>query len=285
MGQDPNRGVQGFDLAGALAVTAGLSLLVYGLSNGQAWEWSSPQTIGLLGASVALLAAFVAIEHPQPSPLIRLGIFRIRSLAVGNAGFLLTSSGMYGAFYFSSLYVQDVLGYNPLRSGLSLLPLTIGVLIGAGAAQALLECVGPRLTAVSGSAFAAGGMLLLIRMAAAGQYASTVLPGLLVLAVGLGLAMVPFTLLATGGVSEAESGLATGIDTASSYVGGAVGLAVLTAIAAANPAHLGGRAALVSGYHVAYMGAAILLAAPVPLLAVPCRPARAPDRPHPAAGD
>ncbi len=257
-----------FDLPGAIVVTAGLTLLVYTLSNTQSWGWSSPRTIALLAASLLLLVVFVAVEHKQPAPLVRLGIFKIRSLAVANIGFLLTSAGMYGAFYFASLYVQDALGYSPLRSGLALLPLTVGVLIGAGGAQAMLGRFGPRLAAIAGAILGAAGMGLLIRTGSTSDYAATLLPGLLVLAIGLGLAMVPFTLLATGGVTEPESGLASGLYTASSYLGGAVGLAVLATVAAANTPHAANTSQIVHGYHAAYLTAAILLAAAIPLLAL-----------------
>lgn len=257
-----------FDLSGAVVVTAALTLLVYTFSNAPVWGWSSPLTVALFVVVLVLLAVFLVIERRKASPLVRLGIFKIRSLAVANAGFLLTSAGMYGAFYFASLYVQDVLGYRPLIAGLALLPLTVGVLLGAGLAQVVLGRFGARVAALGGSVLGAGGMVLLLRTTTASAYATTLLPGLLVLAVGLGLAMVPFTLLATNGVAEKESGLASGLYTASSYLGGAVGLAVLAAVAAAHTPHAAGTAQSVSGYHAAYLAAAILLAVAVPLLAV-----------------
>lgn len=256
------------DMPGAVTITAALAALTYVLTNGRAWGWGSARTAGLLAAAAVLLAGFVAIEFRSRSPLVRPGIFRLRTLSVGNAGFMLTSSGMFGMFYFSSLYVQEVLGYSPLRSGLALLPLTIGVLGGAGLAQLLIQRAGLRVTTVSGLIIGAAGGLVLTRISVHGDYFAVFLPGLLVLALGIGLSMVPFTLLATTGVAEDEAGLASGLYTTVSYIGGAVGLAGLSALAIAGTAsrHVGGGpqarlAAQVSGYHVAFFSSAVLLAA------------------------
>lgn len=183
--------------------------------------------------------------------------------------FLFASAGMYGMFFFSSLYVQDVLGYSALRSGVALLPLTVGVLIGAGGSQPLIKLLKVRVVAVIGLVVGVVGALLLTRITVGGAYTTGFLPGLFVIAVGLGLALVPFTMMATSGVPEADSGLASGLYTATSYTGGAVGLAVLSTIAATRTAHvLHGAAfrsthdrlsALVGGYHYAFVTAAVLL--------------------------
>lgn len=260
----------GFDLAGAVTITAGLGLVVYALSVAPGWGWGAGGTVGLLVAGAVLVLGFVLIERRIRRPMVPLGIFRIRPLAAGNIGFLFASAGMYGMFFFSSLYVQDVLGYSALRSGVALLPLTVGVLVGAGGSQPLIKLLKIRAVAVIGLAVGVIGALLLTRITVGGAYATGFLPGLFVIAVGLGLAMVPFTMMATSGVPESDAGLASGLYTATSYTGGAVGLAVLSTIAASRTAgllHGAGSstparlAALAGGYRYAFVAAAILLGA------------------------
>ena len=259
-----------FDFAGATSVTAGLVVLTYTLVNAQAWGWGSGRTVGLFAASLALLLAFGLIEARSRSPLIRLSIFRIRALAVADVSFFLTASGLFAMFYFTSLYVQDVLGYSPRKSGLALLPLTAGIIAGAGAAQRLMRWLGVRLVASGGLAIAAVGMVLLTGISVNSSYVSDFLPGLVVLSTGMGLTFVPITLLATSGVQSQDAGLASGLFNTMSQVGGALGLAILSSVAASRTATiLSGRGqntpyahltALVSGFQVAYVAAAVLLA-------------------------
>ena len=259
-----------FDVAGATSVTAGLVVLTYTLVNAQAWGWGSWRTVGLFATSVALLLTFVIIEARSRSPLIRLSIFRIRTLAVADASFFLTASGLFAMFYFTSLYVQDVLGYSPRKSGLALLPLTAGIIAGAAAAQRLIRWLGVRLVASGGLAIAALGMVLLTGISVNSSYASDFLPGLVVLSTGMGLTFVPITLLATSGVESQDAGLASGLFNTMSQVGGALGLAILSSVAASRTAGILSRpgqntpyahlTALVSGFHVAYVAAAVLLA-------------------------
>ena len=131
-----------YDLGGAVTVTGGLVVIVFAIVKAQSYGWGSGRTIGLFAAGVVLLAAFVAIESRAKSPLMRLSIFRVRSLAVGDAALLLIASGMFGMFYFASLYVQEVLGYSPLKAGLAFLPVTAGIMIGAAVAQQLIKRIG-----------------------------------------------------------------------------------------------------------------------------------------------
>src|SRR5579862_3702733 len=139
-----------FDVLGAVSVTGGLVLLVFAIIKAQTWGWGSARTIGLLGASALILAAFIAIERRSPAPLMRLSIFRVRTLAVADLVLLLVASGLFGMFFFASLYVQEVLGYSPLKAGLAFLPVTAGIIIGAGIAQPLTRRVGLRNIAVAG---------------------------------------------------------------------------------------------------------------------------------------
>ncbi len=268
-----------FDLAGAVTVTGGLVLLVYAIVKAQSYGWGSGKTIGLLAAAVALLGAFLVIESRSKAPLVRLSIFRVRTLAVGDSVLLLVASGMFGMFFFASLYVQEILGYSPLRAGLAFLPVTAGIVIGAGVAQPLIKRVGVRNVSIAGIALAAAGMLVLTQLPVHGQYVSDLLVGLLPMSLGMGLTFVPITLMATSGVSDDDAGLASGLFNTAQQVGGSLGLAILSTLAASQTARvLHGTsqaavlAARVSGYHVAFLAAAIMMGAGVVILVVALRP-------------
>ncbi|MGI8507395.1 MAG: MFS transporter, partial [Solirubrobacteraceae bacterium] len=266
-----------FDVAGAVAVTGGLVVLVYAIVKAQAFGWGSPRTLALGAVAVALLAAFVAIERRSRAPLMRLSIFRVRSLAVADTVLLLVASGMFGMFFFASLYVQEVLGYSPLKAGLAFLPVTAGIMIGAGLAQQLIRRIGVRNVALGGVTIATAGMLVLTQLPVHGSYAGNLLVGLLPMSLGMGLTFVPITLLGTSGVSSDDNGLASGLFNTAQQVGGSLGLAILSTLAASQAsrlAHSGTStvlAAKVSGYHVAFLGAAIMLAIGAGLLALALR--------------
>jgi EmrB/QacA subfamily drug resistance transporter len=262
------------DVAGAVSVTAGLIVLVYAIVKAQEWGFGDVRTLGLGAAAAALLATFVAIERRIRAPLIRLGIFRTRSLAVSNASMLFVTSGMFAMFFFASLYTQQILGYSPLEAGLAFLPVTGAIVVGAGIAQQAIRRLGVRLVAIIGLAIAAVGMALLTTLPVDGSYANDLLPGLLLIAVGMGLVFVPITLIATGNVAAEDAGLASGIFNTSQQVGGALGLAVLSTLAADKTASLGQAtpAALVQGWQVAFLGGAILLATGLVVLAALLRP-------------
>jgi EmrB/QacA subfamily drug resistance transporter len=266
------------DLAGAFTVTSGLVILVYAIVKAQSFGWGSARTLGLGAVAVALLAAFVAIEHRSKAPLMRLSIFRVRSLAVADTVLLLLASGMFGMFFFASLYIQQILGYSPLKAGLAFLPVTAVIMIGAGLAQQLIRRFGVRNVGAFGIALASVGLLVLTQLPVHGSYAGDVLPGLLPLGLGLGLAFVPITLLGTSGVREEDNGLASGLFNTAQQVGGSLGLAILSTLAASQAArvlHGSGIAAVqtarVSGYHVAFLAAAIMLASGAVLLVVALR--------------
>jgi EmrB/QacA subfamily drug resistance transporter len=263
-----------YDLGGAVTVTGGLVVIVYAIVKAQSFGWGSARTIGLFAAGLALLAVFVAIERRAEAPLMRLSIFRVRSLAVGDAALLLIASGMFGMFYFASLYVQDVLGYSPLKAGLAFLPVTAGIMIGAAAAQQLIKRFGVRNVSIAGTALAAVGLLVLTRLPVHGSYASDLLTGLMPLSIGMGLVFVPITLMGTSGVSGEDAGLASGLFNTAQQVGGSLGLAILSTLAASRTSHLlSGHsttriAATVSGYHVAFLAAAVMFVVAVALLVV-----------------
>ncbi|MGO9819364.1 MAG: MFS transporter [Solirubrobacteraceae bacterium] len=266
-----------FDLAGAVTVTAGLVLLVYTIVETQSYGWGSPRTLGLGAVAIALLAGFYAIERRSPAPLVRLSIFRVRTIAVADSVLLLLASGMFGMFFFASLYVQEILGYSPLKAGLAFLPVTAGIVIGAGLAQQLVRRAGVRNVSVAGLVLATVGMLVLTQVPVHGSYLGDLLPGLMPLSIGMGLVFVPITLLATGGVGEEDSGLASGLFNTSQQVGGSLGLAILSTLAASQTARLLSShsatvvAARVSGYHVAFLAAAIMLASGSAIMAFALR--------------
>ncbi len=266
-----------FDVPGAVTVTAGLVALVYGIVNVQEAGWTSTSTLLWGAVALVLLTAFVLIEQRQKAPLVRLGIFAVRTLRAANVTMLLVASGLFAMFFFNTLYVQRVLGYTPLEAGLAFLPVTAGIGIGAGLSQPLVKKLGIRTTSVIGMTLGTIGMLLLVTSDADGSYLSDVLLGLGPVSVGMGLTFVPVTLLATSGIEGRDAGLASGLFNTSQQVGGALGLAILSTIAvnrtddallglpgAPNPIQLGD--ALVSGFKGAFFGSAILLLAGLALL-------------------
>jgi predicted MFS family arabinose efflux permease len=243
----------------------------------QDFGWGSTTTLGLIAGAVALLAAFVAIERRSKAPLIRLGVFRIRSLASANGVMLLVASGMFAFFFFSSLYVQEILGFSPIEAGLAFLPFTAGIMAGAGAAQQLIRRFGVRPVAVAGMLLAAGGLALMTRAGANGSYASDLLPGIIPMSIGMGLTFVPITLIGTTNVDNADAGLASGIFNTSQQVGGALGLAILSTFASNSTANAvaagSGRAqAMVDGFQVAFTVGAVLIGLGAVVLAVLIRP-------------
>jgi EmrB/QacA subfamily drug resistance transporter len=264
-----------YDLGGAVTVTGGLILLVYGIVKAQAYGWGSARSLTTFAIAIALLAAFVVIEGRVAQPLMRLGIFRIRSLAVADGALLFVSAGLFGMFFFASLYVQEILGYSPLKAGLAFLPVTGGIIIGSGLGQALISRFGVRGVATVGATIGGLGLLVLTRTPVHGHYASDLLTGLVPLSIGLGLAFVPLTLMATSGVGSEDAGLASGLFNVAQQVGGSLGLAILSTLAASHTSSLvhagtstaGAISARVSGYHVAFLVAAIMLFAGAAFLA------------------
>ncbi len=254
---------QGYDLGGAVTVTGGLMILVYGLVTGHTHGWGSAWTIGSFIAAAVLLFAFVQFELRSAEPLVRLSIFRVRSLLTANLAMFLAFSGMFAMFYFNTLYVQKVLFFHPLKAGLSFLPFTAGIMISAGLASNLAPRIGVRPVAVVGMVLSIIGMLLFSRMPVGGSYAIDVLPGMIVSALGMGAIFMPLTLMATTGLKDEDQGLASGLFNTSQQVGGALGLAILTTIAATQ-VHAGESAfsppAVVAGGKYGFYGAAALVA-------------------------
>jgi EmrB/QacA subfamily drug resistance transporter len=265
-----------FDAVGATTVTAGLLAIVFGIVKAQAWGWGSTKTLGVMVGGALLLALFVAIEARSAAPLVKLSIFRLRSIATANTVMLLVASALFGMFFFVSLYAQDILHYSPLKAGLAFLPLSLGIVIGAGISQGLIPRLGVRNVTIVGLALATGGLILMTRVPVHGHYVADLLSAFMPMSIGMGLVFVPITLLATTGVENDDAGLASGLFNSAQQVGGSLGLAVLATLsvdhttsllkhgAAATAARR--IAATVSGYHVAFLAAAIMMAAGTALL-------------------
>jgi EmrB/QacA subfamily drug resistance transporter len=248
---------QGYDLAGAVTVTGGLMVLVYGLVHSASHGWGSGQTIVSFIVAAVLLTAFVLIEQRSSEPLVRLSIFRVRSLLTANVAMFLAFSGMFAMFFFNSLYIQNILGFGPLKAGVSFLPFTAGVMISAGLASSLAPRLGVKPVAAVGMVLTVIGMVLFARMPAGGSYAVDVLPGMIVGSLGMGAIFMPLTLVATTGLEDEDQGLASGLFNTSQQVGGALGLAILSTIAASHTSS--GPSGQVHGFHYAFAGAGVLV--------------------------
>jgi EmrB/QacA subfamily drug resistance transporter len=223
-----------FDVAGAVSVTAGLSILVYALVDAESAGWGSTQTIGLLAIAVALLGAFLAIESRTRGALLPLRVFRLRTLTASNGVGLLIGMSLFSMFFFLSLYMQQVLGYDAMKSGLSYLPLALMIIVTAGAASQIATRVGFKPVLTGGMALVAVGLVWLSRVPVDGTYLADLLGPMLVVGAGLGFAFVPVTIGAVAGIEAREAGLASGLINTSQQVGGALGVAVLSTVAFAN---------------------------------------------------
>jgi EmrB/QacA subfamily drug resistance transporter len=251
-----------FDVGGAVTVTGGLMALVYAIVKAETAGWGSATTIGFFALSAILLASFILIELRSQAPLVRLSIFRVRSLLTANVVMLLVASGMFAMFFFNTLYIQRVLGFGPLKAGLAFLPFTAGVIVSAGLASQFAPRIGVRPIAATGMVISTIGLLLLVRLPVDGSYLSDVLPSLLITSLGMGSVFMPLTLVATTGLVDDDQGLASGLFNTSQQIGGALGLAVLSTIAAGRTAANGGAedpSALVTGFHWAFAGGAVFI--------------------------
>ena len=272
----PTRGR--LDVAGALTGTLGLMLAVYAVVGGNAAGWTSPQTLGLLAAALITLGLFLAIEARVSEPLMPLRLFRLRNVAVANVVGVLWAAGMFAWFVISALYMQHVLGYDPMRVGLAFLPADgIMALFSAGLSARMVMRFGIRGPAWIGLLVASLGLLLFARAPVGGSFLIDVLPGMALLGLGAGMAFNPVLLAAMSDVEQSESGLASGIVNTSFMMGGALGLAVLASIADARTETLQlagaeGIAALNEGYRRAFLWGAALTALGALVTALLLRP-------------
>jgi EmrB/QacA subfamily drug resistance transporter len=225
------RGLKGFDAAGAVTVTSSLALLVYAVSKAPDAGWSSARTIGLLIASAVLLLAFIAIERRAAAPLVPFRIFRVKTVTGANVSGALLGAVVFANFFLLTLYVQQVLGYSALKTGLTFL-FTAGTVIPvAGVSQALTTRYGPRPVLAIGMALITGAMLWYTQITPSGAFVGTLLGGYLLMGVGMAFAFIPMSIAALAGVEPREAGLASGLINTSQQIGGALGVAVASTIA------------------------------------------------------
>jgi len=227
-----------FDVAGAVTVTAGLSLLVFALVDANSAGWGSTQTVGLLAAAVALLCAFVAIELRTPAPLVPFSFLANRTRAGANVSALFVGASLFSMFFFISLYMQQVLGYSALKAGISYLPLALTIILTAGIASHLVTKVGFKPVLAFGTVLIGAGLIWFSRVSVDGSYLSDILGPSLLAAAGLGFSFVPVTIAALSGTSQEDAGLGSGLINTTQQVGGALGLAILAAVATARTSDL-----------------------------------------------
>jgi EmrB/QacA subfamily drug resistance transporter len=224
-------GLHGFDFPGAATVTSSLALLVYAISKAPDVGWGSGRTIGLLAAAVVLLAAFVAIELRVENPMMPFRIFRIQTVTGANVCGLLLGAVVFANFFLLTLYVQQVLGYSALKAGLTFLATAGTVIPVAGLSQALVTRIGVRPVLTVGLALMTGGMLWYAQIPVHGHFAGDLLPGYLLVGIGMAFSFIPMSIAALAGVEAREAGLASGLINTTQQIGGAVGVAVASTIA------------------------------------------------------
>ena len=240
-------GLRGFDAAGAVTVTSSLALLVYGISKAPDVGWATGRTIGLLVGAGVLLAAFLVIESRHPSPIVPFRIFRVRTVAGANVCGFFLGGVVFSNFFLLTLYVQQVLGYSALKTGLTFLATAGTVIPVAGISQALVTRLGPRPVMTFGLALITGGMLWYTQIPTHGSFATHLLPGYLLVGIGMAFSFIPMSIAALAGVESHEAGLASGLINTAQQVGGALGVAIASTVAFTHM-----RTLLASGHSPAF---------------------------------
>jgi EmrB/QacA subfamily drug resistance transporter len=253
------------DLGGAATVTGALMLAIYAIVNGNQEGWTSAQTLGLLGGSAALLGVFLWLESHVRLPLVPLRLFRLRNFSTANVVGVLWAAAMFAWFFLAALYMQFVLGYSPLQIGLAFLPSSlIMAVFSIGLSAKLVMRYGISRPLAVGLGLATAGLALFIRLPVDGSFAVDVLPSMILLGFGAGMAFNPVLLAAMNDVEQTEAGLASGVVNTAFMMGGALGLAVLASVAASRTTSLSSTeshlAALTGGYHLAFLVGAIFAA-------------------------
>jgi EmrB/QacA subfamily drug resistance transporter len=270
-----------FDVAGAATITSGLMLLVYAMTRATQHGWGTSETIGLLIASGALIASFFVVESRSKAPLLPLRIFKLRTLTGSNVAGLLMGGAIFSQFFLLTLYMQEVLHYSAIRTGVAYIGLTLTIVAFSAAAQALVTRLGVRRVLPVGLTLSAVALILFARLPVDGHYWTDLFPAFIISAVGLALAFVPMSIGALTGVNQSDAGIASGLINTSQQVGGAVGVALATTIATTYTAHFVsdhagstafGGAALTHGFSVAFYVLAALAAVGAVLAAVMIEP-------------
>jgi EmrB/QacA subfamily drug resistance transporter len=255
-----------FDSLGAVLVTGGMLLLVHALVEAPSQGWGSVRTVGELATAMVLLVAFLANERRHANPLAPLSIFRVNGLGAANAAQVMAIGGFYAMFFFVTLYMQNVLGYSQLQAGSAYLPVTAGVVVSSGVASQLFARVGTRPVIVAGALIAAGAVYWLSRIPVHGSYVHDLLPGLVIMSFGLGFVFVGVNTAANAGVPASQAGLAAALVNTSTWVGGALGLAIFSVVATSRTNDLLAHAAapheaLTAGFERALVACSLFLAA------------------------
>ena len=255
----------GYDVEGSVAITLGTVALVFTLIKADTWGWTSGRTIAGFLLSAALLAAFVWIEKRHRDPLVPLRIFANRSLSAADGTLLVVAAALFGMFYFLTLYLQQVLGFSALKTGVAYLPLSVTIIAASAVASRFVDRFTPKPVLVTGLVVTTVGFFLLTRVTGHGDYASHVVPPMVILGLGLGMAFVPVTIAGTSGVAPADSGLASGLLNTTQQVGGSLGLAILSSVATSRTTHalhagVALPAALTHGFTGAFVIAGVLCA-------------------------
>jgi len=255
--------VKTFDLPGAALVTAGLSSLVYAITQAGQEGWLAGRTIGFAVASLVLLAGFVGWELRHPEPLMRFGLLRTKTVAGANVAGFIMGTAMFSMFLMLTLYMQQVLGYSAMETGVAYLAVAGTAIIWSGVAAQLVTRVGVKPVLVSGMTFLTAGLIFFTQVSVGGSYVTDLLPGFLLIGVGIGFSFVPITIAALAGVEPAEAGLASGLINTSQQIGGALGIAALSTIATtrtgdAVSAGTAVPSALVDGFTDAFVAGAII---------------------------
>jgi len=273
-----------FDAAGAASITGGLMLLVYALTRASQHGWVTTETIGLLAASAGLVVAFVVIEMRSPAPLLPLRIFRLRTLTASNINALLMGAAIFSQFFLLTLYMQQVLHYSALKTGVAYIALTLAIIGFSAVSQALVTRVGIRLVLPVGMALSAAGLILYAQLPVHGTYFSNLFPAFILSGIGLAFAFVPMSIGALTGVRPDDAGVASGLLNTNQQIGGAIGVAVATTIATTYTSHyLQGHpgvgpldgAALTHGFQIAFYVLAALAAIAAVISAIMIEPGAA----------
>jgi len=268
----------GYDIEGAITATLGTIALVFTLIKADSWGWTSGRTLAGFAIAIVLIASFIVIERSHRDPLVPLRIFSNRSLAAADATFLLVAAGLFGVFFFLTLYFQQVLGYSALKTGVAYLPLSLTLIGSSALASRLVDRFTPKPVLSVGLSIATVGFILLTGINGHGDYASHIVPAMIVIGTGLGMSFVPITIAATSGVASEDSGLASGLLNTTQQVGGSLGLAILSSVSTSRTtgALENGSAlpvALTHGFKGAFVVAAVLCAVGV-VLAIVLLPGR-----------
>ena len=273
-----------FDMAGATSITGGLMLLVYALTHASQHGWATTETIGLLTAAAALVVGFVVIETRSPAPLLPLRIFRLRTLTASNINALLMGAAIFSQFFLLTLYMQQVLHYSALKTGVAYIALTLAIIGFSAVSQALVTRIGIRAVLTAGMALSAVGLVLYAQLPVHGSYFSNLFPAFILSGIGLAFAFVPMSIGALTGVQADDAGVASGLLNTNQQIGGAIGVAIATTIATTYTSHyVSGHpgvgpldgVALTHGFQIAFYVLAALAALAAVISAVMIEPGAA----------